>query len=131
LVVEQEPGLAQAIALYLSAAGVRARVATDGLAGLHELQREAPDLVVLDLAAPVVSGFRLLHLLKRDAATRHVPVLVLSGVTFQEAREAAVGADDFLEKPVGPREVVARARRLLDLAARTRAARPDRRARTG
>lgn len=110
LVVEDEPGLAEVLALHLAAAGFDVRTALDGLAALYELGRESPDLVLLDLQLLEVSGFRLMQLLKRRDAARPVPVLVLTALSYQEAREVArAGADDFLEKPFSPHEVVVRA----------------------
>jgi DNA-binding response OmpR family regulator len=118
LLVEDEPGLAEVLALYLGAAGLAVRVAGDGVQALYVLSREVPDAIVLDLALPYVSGFRVLQVLRRDRATAAVPVLVLTALNFQEAREvAAAGADDFLTKPFAPQEVVARVRRLLTRAA--------------
>ena len=67
-----------------------------------------------------MTGFRVLQLLRRDDAMGGVPVLVLTALSFQEAREVArAGADDFLTltEPVAPRAVVARVRRLLARAA--------------
>src|SRR5262245_14237770 len=57
----------EALAGHLRAAGFAVRTAADGLAALYALDRERPDLVVLDLELPMVSGFRLVHLLKRGA----------------------------------------------------------------
>jgi DNA-binding response OmpR family regulator len=114
LLVEDEPGLAEVLELHLRAAGFAVDVAADGLAALEALARARPDAVLLDLTLPHVSGFRLLQLLRRDAATATVPVLVLTALSFQEAQEVARdGADDFLTKPVAPQAVVGRAAQLL------------------
>ncbi|MBI3973361.1 MAG: response regulator [Chloroflexi bacterium] len=109
LVVEDESGLAEILALHLAAAGYTVWTARDGLEALYALERARPDVVVLDLNVPRISGFRLLQLLRRDAATATVPVLVLTALSFQEAREVArAGADDFCTKPCAPEAVVAR-----------------------
>jgi DNA-binding response OmpR family regulator len=114
LLVEDEPGLAEVLALHLRWAGCDVDVAGDGLEALYALERARPDAVLLDLELPRVSGFRVLQLLKGDGATAAIPVLVLTALSFQEAREVAqAGADDFLTKPVAPRTVVARVWQLL------------------
>jgi DNA-binding response OmpR family regulator len=118
LLVEDEPGLAEVLTLHLRRAGFAVDVAGDGLSALGALELARPDVVLLDLTLPRISGFRLLQLLRRDAATATVPVLVLTGLSFQEAQEVArAGADDFLTKPVAPHTVVARTRALLERSA--------------
>jgi DNA-binding response OmpR family regulator len=119
LLVEDEPGLAEVLELHLSRAGFEVAVAGDGLTALEALERGRPDAVVLDLTLPRVSGFRVLELIRRDAVTARVPVLVLTALSFQEAKEVArAGADDFLTKPVAPQTVVVRTQRLLAQTAR-------------
>lgn len=115
LVVEDEPGLADVLAVHLRAAGYAPVVARDGLEALYALDRTPPAAVVLDLHLPRVSGFRLLRLLKQSRELPRVPVLVLTALSFGEAQDAArAGADAFLTKPFHPAEVVRRVERLLD-----------------
>ena len=85
------------------------RTAGDGLEALYALDRERPDLVVLDLELPVVSGFRVLHVLKRAGpGATPLPVLVRTALSFDEAREAAcAGADDIAPRSLSPAELVA------------------------
>ena len=117
LVVESDPVLAESLALAFEASGFVVHSAENGLDALYDLERTIPDLVVTDLNVPIISGFRLVTLLKRDATTRSVPVMVLSPVSFQEARDAIrSGADDFLPTSIAPTEVVARASHLLERA---------------
>ena len=124
LVVEEDPSLVEVLARHFRAAGFRVRAAADGLQALFEVERRRPDLIVLDLSLPVMSGFRLVQLLKREATTSDVPVLVLTALSFQEAKEAVqAGVDDFLMRPVPPPEVVSRARQLLDRARQRQPAR--------
>ncbi|MBI3974090.1 MAG: response regulator [Chloroflexi bacterium] len=114
LVVEDDAGLAEILALYLQLAGYRVRTARDGLEALYALERERPDAVVLDLDLPRVSGFRLMQLLRRDPSTAMLPVLVVTALSFQEAREVVkAGADDFCTKPCAPETVVTRVDDLL------------------
>jgi DNA-binding response OmpR family regulator len=113
LVAEDEPGVADVLALHLRAAGYDPVVAPDGLEALHALDRMMPVAIVLDLHLPRVSGFRLLEVLKQRPETAGVPVLVLTALSFAEARGVArAGIDDFLTKPFHPTEVVRRVERL-------------------
>jgi DNA-binding response OmpR family regulator len=107
LVVEDEAGLAEVLALHLQAAGYDPVIAHDGLEALYELDRQPPAVVLLDLHLPEVSGFRLIQLLKQRPQAPQVPVIVLTALSFREAEEAVrAGADDFLTKPFEPAEVV-------------------------
>jgi DNA-binding response OmpR family regulator len=114
LLVEDESGLADVLAVHLQAAGYAPVMAPDGLTALHALDRTLPAAVVLDLHVPQVSGFRLLEVLKQRPETAGVPVLVLTALSFAEARGVArAGADAFLTKPFDPAEVVRRVERLV------------------
>jgi two-component system phosphate regulon response regulator PhoB len=115
LVVEDEPGLAEVLAVHLQAGGYQPIVAHDGLEALYALDRVTPHAVLLDLHLPQVSGFRLIKLLKQRPDMPRVPVIVLTALSFQEAEDAVrAGADDFLTKPFLPAEVVTRVDRLID-----------------
>ncbi len=114
LVVEDEPTVAATEAMILEDAGLTVTVAADGGAALAALAGARPDLVVLDLDLPVVSGFRLLEVLKGDPATAAVPVLVVTALDFAEARAAVqAGADALLPKPFDAAVLAAGAARLL------------------
>jgi DNA-binding response OmpR family regulator len=114
LVVEDEPGLAEVLALHLDGAGYETAIAHDGLSALYEMDRDLPRLVLLDLNVPVVSGFRLIQLLKQRADAPNLPVIVITALSFQEAEEVIrAGADDFITKPFMPAEVVTRVERVL------------------
>lgn len=119
LIVEDEPGLADVLALHLHAAGFETEICHDGLSALYALDRETPQLVLLDLLVPVVTGFRLIHLLKQRPEAPGLPVIVMTALSFQEAEDAVrAGADDFITKPFLPDEVVTRVERLVDRVAR-------------
>lgn len=91
--------------------GVRVHTAPDGLAALQAVSLETPDVIVLDLAMPGLSGWEAIRTLKRRARTRSIPIIALSG---QGTRESALdaGADSFLEKPCLPHELLAEVLRL-------------------
>jgi DNA-binding response OmpR family regulator len=120
LLVDADPRLRESLGAALRGAGMAVCTAADGLAGLYAVERERPDAVVLDLELPVVSGFRLLHLLKRGGAGTAPlgagpPVLVLTALSWEEAWEAVCdGAEDIVTKPAAPADLVACVQCLLD-----------------
>lgn len=115
LIVEDEIGLAEIVALHLEGAGFEPVVCHDGLSALYEMDRATPRAVLLDLHLPEVSGFRLIQLLKQRADSPGLPVMVITALSFQEAEEAVrAGADDFITKPFMPDEVVTRVERMLE-----------------
>ena len=114
LVVEDEPAVAATEALILEDAGLAVTVAPAGGAALAALAGARPDLVVLDLELPGVSGLRLLEGLKGDPDTAAVPVLAVTALDFAEARAAVrAGADALLPKPFDAAALAAGAARLL------------------
>src|SRR5215213_8162552 len=114
LIVEDEAGLADVLAVHLEAAGYHPIIAHDGLEALYVLDRVTPHAVLLDLHLPQVSGFRLIQLLKQRPEMPRVPVIVITALSFQEAEDAVrAGADDFVTKPFLPAEVVTRVDRLI------------------
>ena len=119
LVVEDEPTLAAAVAARLGAEGFDVEVAHDGQAALDAAEAAPPDLVVLDVMLPRVDG---LGVCRRLQATRPVPVLMLTarGDEADRVIGLGVGADDYLTKPFGMRELVARVRALLRRVERAR-----------
>jgi DNA-binding response OmpR family regulator len=114
LIIEDEQGLVDILTVNLEAAGLRVVSACDGLAGWQTFERELPDLVILDINLPVVSGFRLLQWF-RDSERPHVPVLAITALDFSEAEELARnGLDAFVSKPFQPEDVVRAVLRLLE-----------------
>ncbi len=115
LVVEDEPDIAALVAYQLTREGFRVETVGTGKAALEAVNREIPDLVVLDRMLPGVSGDEVLRELRAQPATRTLPVLVLTARREQEDRIEGfeLGADDYLTKPFSPRELVLRVRAIL------------------
>ena len=109
---EQNLELLQA---YLEDLGCPLRVARDGQEALDEIARQQPDLVLLDVMMPRMSGFQTCERIKKDASTRDIPVVMVTALNEIGDVERAVdsGADDFLTKPVHKIELLTRARSLL------------------
>ena len=97
--------------------GYRVDIATDGLRGLEAALAEPPDLVLLDVTMPGLSGFEVCRRLKADTRTRLVPVVMITGLNAREdrVRGIAAGCDDFLTKPVDVPQLLARTRTALKM----------------
>ena len=115
LVVEDESDIAALIAYQLTREGYRVETASNGREALEAVDREVPDLVVLDRMVPEISGDQVLRTLRSQGSTQAIPVLVLTAKREQEERIEGLemGADDYLTKPFSPRELVLRAQALL------------------
>ncbi len=114
-VVEDEPDISDLIVLHLEREGFQVSAHAEGRSGLEALVRSPPDLVVLDLMIPGLSGLEICKELRRNEETRRVPILIVSA----RAEEADIvcglelGADDYVTKPFSPRVLIARVRNLL------------------
>ena len=109
LVVDDEPQLTRVLRTGLKSRGYDVRAAADGLAGFEAFNDWHPDLVITDLAMPNVDG---LELCRRLRAVSQVPIIVLSAKGEEKTKVAALdlGADDFVTKPFGIDELLARVR---------------------
>jgi CheY-like chemotaxis protein len=112
LLVDDAEDAPDMYALYFKYIGVRVLTARDGRHALSITRAERPDIVVLDLAMPGLSGYDVLRILKGDSGTRDIPVLVLSGRHAQESAMSA-GADAYREKPCLPDQLFAEILRVL------------------
>ncbi|MBI4519917.1 MAG: response regulator transcription factor [Gemmatimonadetes bacterium] len=115
LVVEDEPDIAALVAYQLAREAMRVETVTDGRAALAAADRESPDLIVLDLMLPGLSGYDVLAELRRRPETRGIPVIVLTAKREEEdrVRGLELGADDYVTKPFSPRELLLRVRAVL------------------
>ena len=116
VVDDYEPNL-RGLGQLLERAHYTVLTATNGRDALEIVKRERPDLVLLDVLMPGISGLDVCAELKRNADTRLTPVVLISGAQERETRLAGLdaGADDFLNKPVDPEELHTRVRSLLRL----------------
>jgi DNA-binding response OmpR family regulator len=113
LLVDDEATITANLAPFLERAGFRVTVAGDGMAAMEQIQRKTPDLVVLDVLMPVLDGREVLRRLRR--AGNALPVILLTQVGEATERALALeeGADDYLNKPFDPYELLARIKAVL------------------
>jgi DNA-binding response OmpR family regulator len=112
LLVDDEPRIREVVATYLRRDGYIVETAEDGEAARTGLATFGPDLVVLDLMLPAVSGIEILSEIRRGS---NLPVIVLTARAEESDRVTGLelGADDYVVKPFSPRELVARVRTVL------------------
>ena len=116
VVDDYEPNL-RGLGLLLERADYAVLTATNGRDALDIVKRERPDLVLLDVLMPGISGLDVCAELKRSDETRLTPVVLISGQQERQTRLAGLeaGADDFLNKPIDPEELQTRVRSLMRL----------------
>jgi CheY-like chemotaxis protein len=102
LVIDDDASLLQMMSLMLKRAGHEPLLAPDGEAGIALAHSKQPDMAIVDLMMPDLSGYDVCRLLREDASTAHMPLLVLTALSQADQRELAEesGADDFITKPV-------------------------------
>jgi DNA-binding response OmpR family regulator len=115
LVVEDEPDIRKLVNYNLAQERFKVLEAEDGEQGLKIVQRDKPDLVILDLMLPGLSGMELCKILRERSETERLPVLMLTAKAGEADRVVGLemGADDYLTKPFSPRELVARVKAVL------------------
>ena len=115
LVVEDEKTLLKLESILLKSKGYRVIGATSGTEALAIVQRERPDLVLLDVMLPGIDGFKVCQHLKAAPETKDIPVIMLTARTRQEdiARGREVGADEYITKPFQSAQVTRTIARLL------------------
>lgn len=119
LVIDDDPDLRMILRRILEAHGHEVILGEDGLRGLAVAQRQRPDAIVLDVMMPVMDGFEVLDRLQRDDRTLHVPVVMLTALAVNDARERCeeAGAASFVEKPYDPTDLVTTIERVVAAAA--------------
>lgn len=110
LLVEDDPALAELLEYRFANEGYSVRVTPDGDEALLMAEEDTPDLVILDWMIEGTSGIEVCRRLRRDKATAHVPIIMLTAREGEDdkIRGLETGADDYLTKPFSPRELLAR-----------------------
>ena len=116
LAVDDEVNIVRLVQVNLERAGYTVVTANDGKEALDKVRDENPDLVVLDVMMPYMDGFEVLQTLRRNPATRDIPVIMLTA----KAQDADVfkgwqsGVDCYLTKPFNPMELLSFVKRIFD-----------------
>ncbi len=107
LIVDDDPDMVETVGMMLESRGFEVGKAYDGVEGEDSIRQRRPDLVVLDVMMPRKNGYVLCAELKKDKATRDIPVILLTAVgeavpttTYSHADGMATEADDYIPKPV-------------------------------
>ncbi len=117
LVVDDNPQNLELIQAYLEDLSVETQTAMDGAEALESVHADHPDLILLDIMMPKISGFEVCKQLKSDSDTRDIPIIMITALNEISDIERAVecGTDDFLTKPVNKLELLTRVKSLLRL----------------
>lgn len=118
LIVEDSPTMRQLISFALKRIrGVRIVEAGDGVDGLKKISAEKFDMIFTDINMPVMDGLKLISLVREDANHKGIPIVVITTEGAQEDRQRALalGANDYITKPIQPNRILDVARQLLKI----------------
>jgi DNA-binding response OmpR family regulator len=115
LIVDDEPEAIELLEFNLRQAGFDVISAANGAEALKKVRAETPQLIVLDLMMPAVGGLEVCRILKREADTARIPVIMLTARAAEVDRVVGLelGADDYVTKPFSPRELILRVKNVL------------------
>ncbi len=115
LIVEDEPDVVDMIEINLKSFGYQISSVDNGVDALAKVQSQRPDLIILDLMIPKLSGLDVCKSLKKNADTATIPIIILTAKTEEVDRIVGleIGADDYVTKPFSPRELSLRVQSVL------------------
>jgi len=114
-IIDDEPDILELVSLYLNRAGFRTETFIDARGFYKFLEKNQPDLIILDLMLPDVDGIDVCRLLKSEPKFAPIPIIMLTarGEEADRVLGLELGADDYVVKPFSPRELVARVKSIL------------------
>ena len=115
LVVDDEHDLSKALKIRLKTRGYDVVLAYDSLQAILIANQEKPDLIILDIMIPGENGFIVTERLKQSQATRHIPILFLTGVPGGEGRARKLGASGYIMKPYHPEKLLETIQKTLEI----------------
>src|SRR6185369_10195172 len=115
VIIEDERDLAELLAFNLEKEGWQTIIALDGKTGLERVTAELPDIVILDLMLPEITGTEICKLLRKQESTAAIPIIMVTakGEEIDRVVGFEVGADDYLVKPFSSRELLLRIKAIL------------------
>ncbi len=116
MVVDDEPNIVLSLEFLMQQAGFEVVTAADGETALRLVDEGAPDLMLLDISLPGLSGFEVLSRLRADGRFARLPIIMLTahGREVEREKGMALGADDYVTKPFSTRQLVDKVRALLE-----------------
>lgn len=117
LSVDDEPDVTDLVRFHCGQAGYEVLTAVSGREAIETINCRRPDLVLLDLMLPDIDGFGVCEILRRNAATATIPIVILTAWVTADARNVGLelGVLDYITKPFSPKDLVDRVSRLLRL----------------
>lgn len=115
LVVDDEPNILLSLEFLMQRAGFEVMTAEDGENALERVAEDMPDILLLDISLPGISGFDVLEQLRRDPAHARLPIIMLTahGREVEREKGMALGADDYITKPFSTQTLVEKVQALL------------------
>lgn len=120
LLIDDDPDFVEAVKVIVQSGGYTVRVAYDGKEGLEAVKEQKPDIIVLDVMMPVMDGHATCAALKKDPATKDIPIILLTAVAervttskYSHRDMLESEAEDYMPKPVDPTELLSLIRRWL------------------
>jgi len=117
LVVEDEPDFLELMRVHFKDEGFAIATARNGVDAVRKARSLQPDLILLDVMLPELDGFAVCEILRNDAATASIPVIMVTGLCGQMTRCAGIesGATEFVTKPTSPEFIVSKVKETLQL----------------
>ena len=114
-ILDDEESIATLLKTVLGVYGYQCETATMPRFALERIKETLPDAVILDVAMPDMDGYEVCYALKRDARTRHIPVLFVTALSLIQDKRKAIecGAEGFIFKPFNPQDVISEIGRLV------------------
>ena len=115
LVIDDEPETAEMIAVMIRLTGNEAILSHGGTSAITQIAKENPDVIILDVMMPELSGLYLLRYIRRDPRLEHIPVIVVSALSRPEDIQKGMqaGAEAYLTKPVAYRDLIAAVQKII------------------
>jgi DNA-binding response OmpR family regulator len=115
LAVDDEPEMTELMQFHLVRAGYQVITATNGWEAIDAVRQSRPDIILLDLMLPDLDGFGVCEILRRDALTATIPIVIISAWASPDSRHLGLelGALDYITKPFSPQELVGRVNQLM------------------
>jgi len=120
LIIDDDPDFVKATKIVLESKDYQVLAAYDGLEGIEKVKEERPDLIILDIIMPKEDGFKVCEALKADPELTKIPVIILTSlsqrwgeVTFSVTQGLMLEAEDYIDKPVTPEELLKRVEKRL------------------